>query len=44
VLRQRPRHVCAFVNIDLKAVGNWAERNGMAYSGYTDLAGQPEGL
>ena len=30
----------AFINIDLDAVGNWAERNNMAYSGYIDLAGQ----
>ncbi|MDY7579054.1 AMP-binding protein [Herbaspirillum sp. RTI4] len=28
----------AFINIDLDAVGNWAERRGLAYSGYTDLA------
>jgi long-chain acyl-CoA synthetase len=34
--------VCAFVNIDLGAVGNWAERRGLAYAGYTDLAGKPE--
>jgi long-chain acyl-CoA synthetase len=34
--------VCAFINIDLGAVGNWAERRGIAYSGYTDLAGKPE--
>ena len=27
-----------FVNIDMDAVGNWAERRGLAYSGYTDLA------
>lgn len=33
--------VTAFINIDLEAVGNWAERNAMAYSGYTDLAQQP---
>ena len=33
--------VTAFINIDLEAVGNWAERKGMAYSGYTDLAAQP---
>jgi long-chain acyl-CoA synthetase len=32
--------VCAFVNIDFEAVGNWAERRNQAYSGYTDLAGQ----
>jgi long-chain acyl-CoA synthetase len=32
--------VCAFVNIDFEAVGNWAERRNLAYSGYTDLAAQ----
>lgn len=32
--------VTAFINIDLEAVGNWAERRGMAYAGYTDLASQ----
>jgi long-chain acyl-CoA synthetase len=34
--------VCAFINIDMDAVGNWAERRGIAYSGYTDLAGKQE--
>ena len=34
--------VCAFVNIDFEAVGNWAERRNLAYAGYTDLAGKPE--
>lgn len=34
--------VCAFINIDLEAVGNWAERQGLPYAGYTDLAGKPE--
>ncbi len=29
---------CAFINVDLGSVGNWAERRGIAYSGYTDLA------
>ncbi len=33
---------CAFINIDLEAVGNWAERRGMPYAGYTDLAGKQE--
>jgi len=33
------RDMCtAFINIDLGSVGNWAERRGIAYSGYTDLA------
>ena len=34
--------VCAFINIDIGAVGNWAERRGIAYSGYTDLAARQE--
>jgi long-chain acyl-CoA synthetase len=34
--------VCAFVNIDPEAVGNWAEKRGMPYSGYTDLAARDE--
>jgi long-chain acyl-CoA synthetase len=34
--------VCAFINIDMEAVGNWAERRGIAYSGYTDLATKRE--
>ena len=34
--------VCAFINIDAGSVGNWAERRGLAYSGYTDLAQKPE--
>ena len=36
--------VCAFVNIDFDAVGNWAERRGLPYAGYVDLAGKPEVL
>lgn len=34
--------VCAFVTIDYEAVGNWAEKRNLAYTGYTDLAGKPE--
>ena len=34
--------VCAFVNVDMGSVGNWAERRGLAYSGYADLAAKPE--
>ncbi len=33
-------NVTAFININLESVGNWAERQNLAYSGYTDLAGQ----
>ncbi|HXL74442.1 MAG TPA: AMP-binding protein [Burkholderiales bacterium] len=36
---QRSR-VCAFINIDMEAVANWAERRNIAFSGYTDLAQQ----
>ena len=34
--------VCAFINIDLAAVGDWAERRGIAYSGYPELAAKAE--
>jgi long-chain acyl-CoA synthetase len=34
----------AFINIDLSAVGNWAERNNIAYSSYQELAGHPKVL
>lgn len=34
--------VCAFINVDITAVGNWLERRGIAYSGYADLAGKKE--
>jgi long-chain acyl-CoA synthetase len=30
------------VNIDVQAVGDWAERRGIPYSGYTDLAAKPQ--
>jgi len=33
---------CAFINIDMEAVGNWAERRNLPYAGYTDLAQKPE--
>ncbi len=39
------REMCtAFINIDLTAVGNWAERNNLAYSSYQELAGHPKVL
>jgi len=34
--------VCAFINIDMGSVGNWAERRNIAYSGYADLAQREE--
>lgn len=33
--------VAAFINIDLQAVGNWAERNNISYASYQELAGHP---
>ena len=39
------RDACAaFINIDLTAVGNWAERNNVAYASYQELAGHPQVL
>ena len=34
--------VCVMVNIDFDAVGNWAERRNLPYSGYMDVAQKPE--
>jgi len=34
--------VCAFINIDLEAVGNWAEKRNLAYGGYAELAQKAE--
>ena len=34
--------VCVMINIDVDAVGNWAERRNLPYAGYTDLAQKPE--
>ena len=36
--------VCAFINIDFEAVGNWAERQNLPYAGYVDLASKPKVL
>ncbi len=38
---ERP-HVTAMIAIALAPVGNWAERQGLAYSGYQDLTQKPE--
>ena len=35
-------YVAAIVNIDLEAMENWAERQGVAYSGYQDLSQKDE--
>ena len=34
--------VCVFINYDMEAVGNWAEKRNLPYAGYTDLASRPE--
>jgi long-chain acyl-CoA synthetase len=34
--------VCAMLNIDMTAVGNWAERNNIVYGSYQELAGHPK--
>ncbi len=33
--------VCVFLNIDLTAVGSWAERNNVNYASYQELASDP---
>ncbi len=37
-------HCVAFINIDLTAVGNWAERNNVAYASYQELSQHPQVL
>ena len=34
------RFVAAFINIDLDAVGDWAERRNLAYASYQELAAE----
>ncbi len=34
--------VTVFINIDMTAVGNWAERNNVAYASYQELANHPD--
>ena len=35
-------HATVMINIDVQAVGDWAERRGIPYSGYTDLAAKAQ--
>jgi long-chain acyl-CoA synthetase len=35
-------YVTMFINIDLTSVGNWAERNNIAYASYQELAAHPK--
>ena len=37
-------HVAALVNIDLEAMGSWAERHNVAYASYQELAAHPRVL
>ena len=37
-------YVAAFINIDLVAMGNWAERHSIAYASYQELAAHPQVL
>lgn len=39
---QGQEFVTCMLNIDLTAVGNWAERNNIAYASYQELAQRPE--
>ncbi|MCG8690205.1 MAG: AMP-binding protein [Minwuiales bacterium] len=34
--------VACFITIDLEAVGNWAERNGISYTNYADISSRDE--
>jgi long-chain acyl-CoA synthetase len=34
--------VCAFVNIDMEAIGSWAEKRNLPYTGYIDLTSRKE--
>ncbi len=38
----RRDRVCAFINIDMAAVGNWAEKRNLPYGGYAELSQKPE--
>jgi long-chain acyl-CoA synthetase len=35
-------YVATFINVDLEATGNWAERSGLPYGSYQELAAKPE--
>jgi long-chain acyl-CoA synthetase len=34
--------VCAFIDIDAEAVGNWADKQGLSFTGFTDLVALDE--
>ena len=42
VFGNNKKQCTAFINIDLQAVGNWAERNNIAYTSYQELAAHPK--
>lgn len=35
-------HVCVLIDIDAEAVGNWADKEGLTYTGFADLANLEE--
>jgi long-chain acyl-CoA synthetase len=39
---QGKEFVTAMINIDMEAVGNWAERRSIGYTSYTDLSQKPQ--
>jgi long-chain acyl-CoA synthetase len=41
-LGDKREFVCVMVNIDLTAVGSWAERNNVVYGSYQELAAHPQ--
>jgi long-chain acyl-CoA synthetase len=41
-LGDRRDFICVMVNIDMTAVGSWAERNNVVYGSYQELAANPE--
>ena len=42
VLGNGREYCSAIINIDLSAVGNWAERNNISYASYQELASHPD--
>ena len=40
--RRQRDFVCVMVNIDMTAVGSWAERNNVVYGSYQELAANPQ--
>jgi long-chain acyl-CoA synthetase len=41
-LGDKREFVCVMLNIDLAAIANWAERHGVTYGSYQEIAGHPQ--